>query len=510
MVTRTSARRILGVALVMCLSVLCSCGPQKVVTCHPGEAYDPDKGECFTCPSGTYVDYKTASCKALPQEDIGPQDAEPDPQDMLVTSDESTGDAVGDSELLGQDVDSGELSPDIGEGSGTVGAECAMDLHCQEGLSCFDWPGGYCVHANCAIEEDCPEGSHCLPLMENGAACFQGCEGDGDCRPGYGCKGIPMLSGATRFVCHPAEDDGLHLGEPCKEHGECDASLACIPLGPTSVCTMTGCSGFSPCPEGSSCVLWGVLTLCLPQCGGTEDCALFGDSDVFDCLELKDVTDNDTQVCSIVQSGNPIGLQCYYGTECETGYCHVLVSGKCSDTLDLCGSDHDCDEGLCIAEPAVQTGVCSKPCGPGDSCGAGAFCVMTGAGAMCLAECTEYAAPCGPAGFSMSCMYGTLHYPPAPSGKYACAKNLGGEGGTTCSQDGQCAGGICYGQEGPEGYCATDCAVSSDCPFGSQCQDSTLVQGENLCTRICFSDLDCGPGFTCKNTFFSEKACMVP
>ena len=495
--------------------VLCfgwwGCGSVKEVTCHPGEAYDSQKGECYKCPPGTYVDYKTASCVSLPKEDVESDKVVP-PKDLVDESDVAEGKDQDPVETAGDlDVEPQDLLPDIAGGSGAVGAACAMDLHCQDGLTCFDWPGGYCVSPNCTEDSSCPAGSHCLPLMENGAACFQGCEADEDCRPGYGCKGIPMLSGATRYVCHPAKGEGLQLGEACTGHSECEGSLACIPLGPTSVCASTGCSGFSPCPEGSSCVLWGVLTLCLPQCAAPEDCAPFGDAEVFGCLEMEDVTGADTQVCSIVQSGNVIGQQCYYGTECETGHCHVLIYGKCSDTLALCGSDHDCDQGLCVGEPAVQTGVCSKPCGPGDSCKAGSLCVVTTEGPRCMAECNEYAAPCGPPGFSMKCIYGTLHYPAAPSGKYACVKNPGGSGGASCSQDGQCASGTCYGAEGsPSGYCATACAMSSDCPFGTQCQDSTLVAGQSLCTRICFSDLDCSSGFSCKNTFVSEKACVTP
>lgn len=111
----------------------------------------------------------------------------------------------------------------------------------------------------------------------------------------------------------------------------------------------------------------------------------------------------------------------------------------------------------------------------------------------------------------MTCTYGTLFYPPAPSGKYACAKPRGGEAGTLCKDSGDCVDGICYGEGQTEGkgICATTCFTNNDCAFGTQCLSDALVAGQTYCTRICFHDLDCPNGFTCKNTFSQEKACLL-
>lgn len=487
------------------------CKDRKVVTCKPNEAYDPQLGECYECPKGTKVDYSSATCvpSGLPdgggsadggKDTVEADEVESPPPDGGPGADADQKDENGE-----EDLADGETAP-----GGEIGAACDMDSDCLEGLSCFEWDGGYCIAVPCGSAEECPGGSHCLPLLENGAACFDDCESDQECREGYGCKAIPMMTGETHLVCHPAPAEGLALGEVCDDHEQCVGDLACIGLGPVKMCTRTGCSTFSPCPDGSSCIPRGVLTLCLPDCETPEECVALG-SELLECQEEEDVQEKDVTVCGPASFGLPIGNLCYFGTECETGYCHLLIAGKCSDlNANECGTDHDCEEGVCLSDPSVQKGVCSKPCGPGESCGDGSFCVQTGGLPLCLAECNNYAEACGPEGFQMYCTYGAIHYPQAPNGKYCCSKPPGGDGGSKCTKDGECSSGTCYAPEGVEGYCATGCTTDDECPFGTQCQQDSLYPGELRCTRLCFSDIDCTPGFSCKNTFYSEKACVLP
>ncbi len=491
--------------LVLTVGLAAGCRSKKVVTCKANQGYDPKLGICYDCPAGTKADHKTASC--VPVDDVDVPETELPVVVDLVEDDQGTEPPPPDSQP-GDEVDSGGPPVDVVV-PGAVGANCNKNGDCDEGFSCFDWPGGYCVQLDCAADEECPDGSRCVPLLENGQACFDGCETDADCRSGYGCKAIASPQGEAKLVCHPVGSDEKVLGAACTEHAQCVGSLSCIPMGPQSMCTRTGCSAFDGCPEGSTCIPWGAMTICLPECTDSGECVALSGSDTFTCQEMEDLYEADVDVCSPAQQGLAIGQLCFFSTECESGFCYLMVSGKCSG-LDgsECATDADCKEGFCLANPSVQKGVCSQPCGPSELCPEGSLCGMTSEGAACLATCTSYGQPCGPEGFNMVCTYGTLYYPPAPSGKYACAKPRGGEAGWECEDAGDCESGICYGEEIGGGYCATACFTNNDCPFGTQCMQGALIPGEAYCTRVCFHDLDCPEGLLCKNTFFQEKACM--
>ncbi len=509
---RAVRRRILGnIALCFALTMMVNCRAQNVVTCSGNQGFDPKLAVCYDCPPGTKANHQTATC--MPVDGVDITDSEDGPvEDVLELVTVPDGRGSPDQELTDDsDQDINEQKPDVVP-EGAVGAKCNMDAECDDGLSCFDWPGGYCVQLDCMFQEDCAEGTACLPLLYNGQACFDSCTIDQDCRPGYGCKAITTLQGEARSVCHPISDANMPLGKACEGHEQCSGSLSCVPMGPQSVCTMGACSSFSPCPEEAACIPWGVLTLCLPNCVDTPTCIEMAESPAFTCQEMEDVLETDQMVCSPAQQGLGVGEMCFFSTECASGYCLLMISGKCSGAEgNECGADADCDQGLCIGNPSVHKGVCSSACGPGNLCPEGALCGTTSDGPRCLSTCTEYGEACGPEGFGMTCTYGTLYYPPAPSGKYACAKPRGGEAGTLCKDSGDCVDGICYGEVEVEGkgICATSCFTNNDCAFGTQCLSDALVAGQTYCTRICFHDLDCPSGFTCKNTFSQEKACLL-
>jgi hypothetical protein len=499
------------VLMVVLCCVLSGCRKKKVVTCQGNQGYDPKLGICYDCPSGTKVDYGTATCIPVAEGDASdsstPEDVRKDdgisPDATDSDPDELPADNVADSELL--DVQHEDVVP-----PGSVGSACNMNTDCEDGLSCFDWPSGYCILPDCGLEVDCPEGSECLPLMQNAQACFDQCEGDLDCRPGYGCKSIATIGGEARSVCHPVNADPAAMGEECTEHAECVGNLACVKLGPKAMCTKTGCSTFEPCPETAACLPWGIMTICLPFCETDAECMEMAGSELFTCQDLEDIVEKDQQVCSAAQQGLPVGELCFFSTECLSGYCHLLIAGFCSGPDGSeCGTDQDCTEGFCIPNPGIQKGICSYPCGPADPCAEGTYCGMTGDGPMCLASCDNFGDPCGPDGFQMVCTYGTLYYPPAPSGKYACAKALTGEAGASCKKDEHCSSGICYGAVGGDGYCATSCVTDKDCSFGALCLQDIALQGQTHCVKLCFGDIDCPAGFTCKNTFSQEKACQL-
>ena len=499
-----------GILLAASAMLALSCNKRVEVTCKWNEGFDPVTGECFKCPEGTKANTSTAKCEPYVVKDGD------SPADELVhdVAPEPT-DAPNLEEVVdrkdGPDTSrGGDVMPDALKGTGEIGASCNMDADCLDGLACFDWPGGYCIQPDCQTDVDCPADGFCLPLLENGQACFAGCDQDSDCRGGYGCKAVPTLIGVPKQVCHPIGAESKVLGAQCVEHDECDGSLACVSLGPAGMCTVSGCSSFDPCPPNSECIIWGIMTLCLPTCDTPEQCAANA-SELFTCQEMEDVFEEDVMVCSPIKQGLGIGELCFFSTECNTGYCHLLVSGKCSGMDNHeCGSDGECAEGLCITDASVQKGVCSRPCGPGDGCTGGTYCVLTESGPFCMSACDNYSEPCGPAGFNMFCTYGKLYYPAAPSGKYACVKGLAGDASGPCKDAADCLSGICYGADQLDmGYCATTCVTDGECPFGTLCQLDTLAPGQTFCTRVCFSDLDCPAGLSCKNTFYSEKACVL-
>jgi hypothetical protein len=509
--TRTYATCIALSLLLATPVLLGGCRTKEVVTCKANQGYDPKLGLCYDCPPGTKANHGTASCVPVGEvvDVVSPEDV-PVLDDVRSVPDEVAVDVNGPDG--GDDVPGDIFEPKADVvAPGEVGAKCNMDAQCLDGYSCFDWPGGYCVQLDCAVDEDCPSGSACLPLLFNGQACFDTCATDADCRTGYGCKSIATLQGDSRPVCHPLSDAHKPLGAACQGHEQCDGSLSCVPMGPQSVCTQSACSAFDPCPDGASCIPWGLMTICLPGCKDTPECLELSGSPAFSCQEMEDVLEVDAMVCSPAQQGLAVGSLCFFSTECSSGYCLLMISGICSGPDGSeCGADADCNQGLCVGNPAVQKGVCSGPCGPGELCPEGSLCGTTSKGPLCLSGCTNYGESCGPEGFGMSCTYGTLFYPPAPSGKYACAKPLGGEAGTLCKDSGDCVSGICYGEETGSGICATTCFTNNDCSFGTQCLTGALVEGQTYCTRICFHDLDCPDGFSCKNTFSQEKACLLP
>ncbi len=503
--------RQLGVLLVLAVAIMLvptACREKRVIVCKANEGYDPTLGICFPCPAGTKGNPKTAKCVPFAKPDDVKTDAE-EPSDWV--SLEDADDTGGTPELPEPlDLKDDEAAPGIDVVQpGYIGAPCNTDNDCDPGFSCFDWTMGYCVKMTCEADTDCPAGTACLPLMENGQACFDLCAADDECRPGYGCKAIPTSLGNPKPICHPIGEENKEPGQACEEHSECAGSLACVPLGPAKMCLSSGCSTFAPCDMGQTCVAWGMMTLCLKGCAATEECQALGNP-LFVCQVVKDISEEKQEVCLPAKQGLAIGDLCYFSSECQTGFCQLVVSGKCTGAQGgECATDEDCDQAVCVSDPSVQKGVCSQPCGPGALCPAGSWCGQATGAAICLDACESYALPCGPSGFGMTCTYGTVVYPSAPTGKYACAKIAGGEAGSPCLTEGDCASGSCYGVQAGEGYCATKCASDAQCPFGSQCLTGVLVPGTSLCARICFSDLDCPQGFACKNTIYTEKACQL-
>lgn len=496
-------------ALLAAVALLATACPQKkVITCKANEAFDPVKGVCYPCPAGTKVDKKTASCvpdnsvvDVVEVDTFVPDVVDDEGKDVVdLTDGLSDMDTEESDGVVAPDEVAAEIVP-----SGAIGSACNMDGNCIGDWTCFDWPGGYCIQSDCSDEKDCPENTHCLPLLENSQACFQECSSMAECRDGYGCKGLTGIDGITQYICHPLGTQNLPLGSPCTGPAVCAGELGCVSLGPASMCTLTGCSSSDPCPEGATCTIRGDFTLCLPDCETTADCDPSFDGDVV-CQEMEDIDGKDKMLCGSALTGLPLGSECYANEDCQSGYCHLLVIGQCSDTGSLCGSDGDCQQGFCIEKQVHHRGVCSAYCGSGVPCEGGAYCVLTEEGPLCMLQCEDFGASCGPTGLDMTCRYGLIFYPQVPSGKAACVKIKSGEPGTLCDANVDClSGGECFHLDGEDGYCINSCWSNTDCPFGTAC-----VTEEAVCRRVCKSNLDCPDGFSCRSdTGSSENLCLL-
>jgi len=297
--------------------------------------------------------------------------------------------------------------------------------------------------------------------------------------------------------------ENLGLGMKCEGADECAGSMGCVPLGPVSMCTVTGCSDQNSCPEGSECMPLTTIPVCLPRCSSDSGCdPAFGETVA--CQELTNIFNKDVSTCASANIGLAIGQQCYFNSECSTGYCHLIFVGKCTDSGKLCGSDRDCEQGFCTEDPASQRGVCSKACGSGDSCPTGNLCVVSDVSPVCMPLCSEAGKACGPNGFDMTCTFGWVFYPQAPSGKLACFRSKSGDAGTDCNANADCTKGDCFYNTGLDGYCMADCVSHSQCSFGSACVGTS-------CRRMCTSDLECPEQQACLNDASApDKICNYP
>ncbi|MBM4370335.1 MAG: hypothetical protein FJ098_01690 [Deltaproteobacteria bacterium] len=494
--------------LTVLLAVLLgACNTQRVVTCRPDEAFDKALKVCYKCQPGEKVDHATASCVPDPNweppadttgEDTPVSPDTTPPSDTMELLDERGGEDRGTDLPTDQPGNPDAVPP------GAVGAACAMDKDCADGAVCFDWPGGYCTVLGCTGDAACPDGAACLPLLENGTGCFDRCGGPGECRPGYGCKGVPDAAGGAAGICHPTGTQQLPAGATCTGHGDCAGDLSCVHLGGGLRCVRVGCGLETPCAETEECVWLGWVSACLAACDSTADCADLGDGLV--CEEREDLSEKAVDVCTTPSGGLPVGSSCVSAAECQSGVCDLVVVGICSDSGKPCATDQACTMGVCVSNPAAQEGVCTDWCSGTDLCEEG-FCVDLGGEApVCASTCTGWNDPCGAPDMGLSCVFGDPVSPPSPSGKYACVLVKPGLGGTPCEDDLQCATGDCYRPGDGEGFCASPCGVGKGCPFGAICVQKA---GASVCMKRCASDFDCAADFTCTTTTYSAKTICV-
>lgn len=185
-------------------------------------------------------------------------------------------------------------------------------------------------------------------------------------------------------------------------------------------------------------------------------------------------------------SSFPAGAACQSDFECGDGYCGDWPGGYCFKAR--CQLDSECGlDGYCL--PHEGTTVCVARCYQASDCRAGYVCTdgptRPGA-AICVAE-DDLAAWTGAGGSKNPA---NNQPPPNNSAPKRAA-------GASCSQDAQCADGICE-TDLPDGYCTAMCNSSSDCTGDAVCVDTG--NGYGACFARCDtpgSQSSCRSGYVC-------------
>jgi hypothetical protein len=394
------------------------------------------------------------------------------------------------------------VSYDVSWPGGLVGKPCNITTQCEmEGFSttCLGWSKkGYCTIKDCGDGTTgvlCPDGSLCMGVSLKQPVCIQSCASDADCRvrDGFACKLMPDASGAMQSICHEVDVPGA-TGDGCLSASECAGEAGCLATFPGGYCTLLSCKD-RPCPGGAACVLFGGESVCLKSCVVSADCQVAGNLPRA-CVTKRDAaTFAEVLVCGSSEVGAAIGKPCLNETECASGRCEVIATGRCSfDSDRLCKLDNDCGLNQVCQNGSDKTlGLCSADCSASIQCPNPAYCVetlvfgtLTGKG-RCMAGCTQNA-DCGVES-GVDCIYGD---PLLDPGRYACAMLVQGEIGTRCQGNSDCRQGFCLqGQGAASGYCTFGCdkfTGGGHCPFPTTCGD---FDAQQICMRRCLSDADC-------------------
>ena len=157
-----------------------------------------------------------------------------------------------------------------------------------------------------------------------------------------------------------------------------------------------------------------------------------------------------------------------------------------------CTQTDQCQSQVCLGNAA--SGVCTVSCAD-TPCPDGAICVNIetneGTRSLCLPSCQS----------ADNCQGLQTCEPLQPEG-FACLP--GGQLGTNCSDNTQCADQLCLLSSTDIGFCSAECDLANPlCPDGFVCQEVELTDNttRSFCFVQCQDDAQCPDQHTCDNGF---------
>ena len=325
---------------------------------------------------------------------------------------------------------------------------------------------------------------------------------------------IPCQNGTCAGAPTSVPSGGGKLGDACQSDANCDKPTFCQPISANQAVCSQSCipSSSGSCPAGFGCVAYQGSTTqgaCIAGAGGGG-----------------------------TPTGKDIGAPCASSAECKSQMC--VSSGGAATCQTPCTANAQCPAGqTCQLFSGKTYGACATPpsgggggsktpdggsCTSSSQC-ASALCVGSGSTGTCVGDCTSK--PCA-AGFACVAL---------SNGKGGCFP-AGNKGlGETCSEDLDCAGGLCMA-DGGKYICSQPCSGSKPCPSGygcyavsggsacfpeqpkagigatcqasSDCLSDLCVTGTSgaTCSQPCSKDSQCGVGFACASLKGGGGACV--
>lgn len=399
----------------------------------------------------------------------------------------------------------------------TISSECPEGLYCAKGQcrrDCLDSvrdcdPGQFCnmITGKCQADGDAstmPDGS--MPdgsmsdgtmmmmdtsMMSDGTMTDGGvgtkieldlCANDGECKPNLICRAL-YKNGPTRCT------------RPCQNNTQCWPSARCMTIGNDQYCNFIDVGRTCTTQNPSACN-WGCVSpgYCTQPCQSGLDCPNgYGCATVSNqkiCVRAEQYCGNTTCTTLLCdQSGlvDSCTLNCSSQSDCPQRGLPLAgwtCNGTCKRPSDVFGplaqgdpAEYACNGNakvnLCNDSLHIDFSNFTIPSPPNYNCPVG-MSVAGQSGDSCVDSCR----------FAGGCVHG---YACTAVGNISnqrvglCLPALGGgEVGTSCTKDGDCAFGYCASSK-----CSRDCTADGLCPTGSTCTNGGGPNVENLPFRRC-------------------------
>ena len=456
----------------------------------------------------------------------------------VLCADLAPGDACrASAQCAGSAVCVGGVCQEVAAGSRTQMQPCAADADCAASLVCAIY-GSLSDRRCCASPSpeqpdvcvDLPAGATCLLTEQCAAGLYCGA---GQCRE-------PVAG--TRTHGQPCDTDGSCADTlRCGIFGDVSASFCCASLIPgTTLCSELAdgdaCLG-NQCKAPLECVL-GICSAPRGDVGAT--CA--GDDDCLGGLRCRPWTATSHRCCASTVGADdfcqiPPGGPCSHHEQCQhaghycapgSGTCEAQVAGGVECLVDAqCSGDMPCrlwdnTTRRCCPEP-LDDSFCSvqlaEPCALDDQCAdAGGYCspqnhtcvARRERGAACTTSSECASGVCGQwqAGTRRCCASGTddlchLHTDEPCFDHQQCQPADGFCNATTavcqpqklqrginCTEDDECAGGVCalWTAAGPRRCCATRVGRHCELTLGEPCAvHESCLANQSYCKGHCFA-----------------------